>query len=167
MKIENNTVPVSGGGQIKEVWIEYLRAAATLAVVFLHVNMGLVANYSQEELGPFNYIIFNDFYITVKWAVPCFIMISGALLLNPNRPVTWKKIKKYIVRMILVLCSFGYIFSLMELIFSSGTVSLKMVLHAALNVIQGDSWSHMWYIYAYWTISYYRTIKIYVGKNTR
>ena len=44
----------------KKVYIEVLRGLATIAVVFLHVVMTLVANYSVEEIGVYNYAIFND-----------------------------------------------------------------------------------------------------------
>ncbi len=147
MKKVNSTVPVIEGGQSKKSYIETLRAIATLAVVFLHINMTLVANYSANEIGVLNYVIFNDYYILVKWAVPCFIMISGALLLNPERHVGYCKIAKYIKRMAGVLLTFGVAYAFMELVFSEKSVSIGMVVRAFFNTLQGKSWSHMWYIY--------------------
>ena len=44
----------------KKVYIEILRMAATFAVVFLHINMTLVENYTSDELGFFNFAVFND-----------------------------------------------------------------------------------------------------------
>lgn len=131
----------------KKVYIEVLRGLATIAVVFLHVVMTLVANYSVEEIGVYNYAIFNDCYMLVKWAVPCFIMITGALLLNPKKELNEKKIKKYIVRMIMVLATFGVAYALMELIFNAKTFSVRFILKAIINTLEGKSWSHMWYIY--------------------
>lgn len=145
MKNENKTISVSGGG--KSQYIENLRAIATIAVVFLHINMTLVANYSAKEIGIQNYVIFNDCYILVKWAVPCFIMISGALLLNPERHVDYRKIAKYIKRMVGVLLTFGVAYAMMELIFSEKDISISLVIKACYNTLQGKSWSHMWYIY--------------------
>lgn len=131
----------------KEIYIEYLRAAATLAVIFLHINMTVVANYLPNEMGILNYVIFNDCYILVKWAVPCFVMISGALLLNPQKKVDYKRIGKYITRMIIVLLTFGIVYAYMELIFSEKSVTFDMIFRASLNMLEGESWSHMWYIY--------------------
>ena len=69
----------------KVTYIEYIRVFAAVAVVFLHIVMTLPNNYSVAELGVFNYTVFSDCYMLVKWAVPCFIMVSGALLLNPQK----------------------------------------------------------------------------------
>ena len=109
--------------------------------------MTLVANYSANEIGVLNYVIFNDCYILVKWAVPCFIMISGALLLNPERHVGYSKITKYIKRMVGVLLTFGVAYAFMELVFSEKSISIGMPVRAFFNTLQGKSWSHMWYIY--------------------
>ena len=146
MKMENHvqSAPRSGG---KKSYIEDLRAFATLAVVFLHVNMTLIANHSPEEIGVLNYAIFNDCYILVKWAVPCFIMISGALLLDPARDIPYKKIAKYIRRMVGVLLTFGVGYAFLELFFYERKISIGIVLEALFNTLQGKSWSHMWYIY--------------------
>lgn len=140
----NKISNVSGG---KKSYIEFLRVIATFAVVFIHIVMTLVQNYSVQDLGVFNYVVFNDCYILVKWAVPCFIMISGALLLNPSKSIDLKKIWKYIFRMIGVLLTFGIVYSLIELVFEAKEFSFFMLFKAILNTAQGKSWSHMWYIY--------------------
>ena len=67
---------------MKKSYIEILRVIATLAVVLLHINMTLPANYTKTELGLFNYALFENMYMLVSWAVPVFFMISGALLLQ-------------------------------------------------------------------------------------
>lgn len=131
----------------KQAYFEVLRTMATFAVVFLHIVMTLVANYSVDDIGVLNYAIFNGCYMLVKWAVPCFIMITGALLLNPNKKVDIVKIKAYIWRMVLVLCSFGVIYSLMELVFSTHSFRIGFLLKAVLYTAEGKTWSHMWYIY--------------------
>ena len=145
MRIENRVESLEPKRKI--AYFENLRAAATIAVVFLHITMTQVANYSAEELGVRNYIIFNDCYILVKWAVPCFIMISGALLLNPERNVTYSKIARYIKRMMGVLLTFGIGFAFLEMVFTEKNITISMVPRAFLNTFQGQSWSHMWYIY--------------------
>ena len=134
-----------GGG--KKAYIEVLRSLATIAVVFLHIVMTLVANYTAEEIGVYNYAIFNDCSMLVKWAVPCFIMITGSLLLNPAKEVSEDKIKKYILRMALVLATFGVAYALMELVFTEKTFNVIFVLRAFINTLEGKSWSHMWYVY--------------------
>lgn len=131
----------------KLVYIEYIRMFATMAVVFLHVAVTLNSNHSIDELGVFNYSLFNACHMLVKWAVPCFVMISGALLLNPVKNITFAKIGSYIGRMFCALLTFGFVYSLMELVFTERTASLGMLFKAILNTAEGHSWSHIWYVY--------------------
>lgn len=132
----------------KLAYIEYIRVSAALAVVFLHIVITLNNNYIVEELGVFNYTIFSDCYILVKWAVPCFIMVSGALLLNPSKQISIRRMRKYICRMLLVLLTFGVVYALMELVFTEKTIDARILGRAFLNMAEGNSWSHIWYIYA-------------------
>ena len=129
-------------------YIEYIRVFAALAVVFLHIVMTLNNNYTVEELGVFNYTVFSDCYMLVKWAVPCFIMVSGALLLNPGKQISVKKTGKYIWRILLVLLTFGVVYALMELVFIEKTIDARILGRALLNTAEGNTWTHMWYIYA-------------------
>ena len=138
-------VSTKSGGKL--VYIEYIRMFATMAVVFLHVAVTLNANHSIDELGVFNYSVFSACHMLVKWAVPCFVMVSGALLLNPAKNVTFAKVGSYIGRMFGVLLTFGIVYSLMELVFSQRTVSVGILLKAVLNTAEGHSWSHIWYVY--------------------
>ena len=91
------------------VYLDVLRFLATIAVVVLHVcGKGIYLNL-------FTY----DWYVSVagdsivRWAVPIFVMISGALLLRPEKEVTINNIvKKRIPRLLLayVFWSLAYTF---------------------------------------------------------
>lgn len=131
----------------KQAYIEYIRATATLTVVFLHIVMTLPANYSVSELGIFNSAVFNGCYMPTKWAVPCFIMITGSLLLEPEHKMNKEKVFNYLKRMFLVLLIFGTGYALMELVFTNKSFSLSMIFKALKNTAEGNSWSHLWYIY--------------------
>lgn len=75
------------------------------------------------------------------WAVPCFLMMTGSLLLDSNRKVPLKKLyRKYILRMLLVLLIFGGAFSWMELFFDSRILELRQILQVAYNVLTGNTW---------------------------
>jgi surface polysaccharide O-acyltransferase-like enzyme len=60
--------------------IDQLRVAACVAVVLIHVTLG-----SLETVMPFSteWWIGHWICLVSQWAVPVFVMISGALLLNP------------------------------------------------------------------------------------
>ncbi len=83
-----------------------------------------------------------------RFAVPCFIMITGCLLLNPKKKIDNDKIKSYISRMLLILISFGFAFAFIETYISSDNKNMSHIfLFAISNLIQGNAWEHMWYIY--------------------
>jgi surface polysaccharide O-acyltransferase-like enzyme len=61
-------------------WINTLRALATFSVIVLHVSFPLVYTFGRK--------VTNDWYIAhffdslVRFVVPVFLMITGALLLS-------------------------------------------------------------------------------------
>lgn len=74
-------------------------------------------------------------------------MISGALLLNPQKQIGWPKVAQYVKRMVIALAIFGTGYALMELLFTERTFNVAMLPLALLKVLQGESWSHLWYLY--------------------
>ena len=133
---------------MKKSWIEILRVMATIAVIFLHISMTIISNYTLEEAnGITNYIILDVSQLICRWAVPCFIMITGALLLDQNKKVDLVKIKKYVLRMLIVLMTFGVFYAFLELFFENRIINIKMIFQSILNTLQGKTWAHMWYIY--------------------
>lgn len=129
-------------------WITFLRAIACICVVMIHVIDGCnsinpIPEYSCRFI--FDEVILQIF---IQWAVPVFIMISGALLLNPNKEITMKKIFKYILRMLLILVTFGLMYCFLENIVSikDGNI-VEIIIKSITNLLQGKSWGVMWYIY--------------------
>lgn len=75
-------------------------------------------------------------------------MISGFLLLNPQKEIGLDKIRRYLLRMIAVLASFGLFYCLIETAASEGISNpAGMILVSIKNLFEGKSWSHMWYVY--------------------
>lgn len=83
------------------------------------------------------------------WGVPCFLMITGWILLTPDKNITYEKIyMHYIPRMVGVLVFFAIPFTWLEIIFDAHQIKVSQILTAAYRVLTGDSWAHFWYIYA-------------------
>lgn len=127
---------------------EWLRVFAAAAVVMIHVIFGISDNATVIEVGQARAIWWGILQVAVRWAVPVFLMITGALLLNPEKHLGWEKIKQYSFRMAGVLLTFGFVYCLMELVFTSREINIGIVYNAVINLLQGRSWSHMWYVYA-------------------
>lgn len=127
----------------------FLRIAATLAVVFLHTNNTLSNNSEQFFLTKNQMVFFTTNNLLMNWAVPVFLMITGVLLLDPNRQIPYSDcIKKYARRILLALFVFGIPFSMLEILLNTKSITVNSFFEATINVINGNSWSHLWYLYA-------------------
>ena len=92
----------------------YVRTIACIAIVFLHcVNSGRV--YHAAAITPQQTAWAFAACSALMWAVPCFLMVTGALLLDPAREIGPKKLfGKYIKRMVEALVVFTLIFTLIK-----------------------------------------------------
>lgn len=126
---------------------EHIRAFSILAVITIHTMYSALLQFGEGAVDS-EKILYRCVMNMMWWAVPCFLMMTGSLLLDSNRKVPLKKLYgKYILRMVLALFTFGWLFSWMELFFDSRTLALGQILQAAYNVLTGNTWAHMWYIY--------------------
>ena len=99
----------------------------------------------------------------LMWAVPCFVMVTGALLLDPARDVTLEKIfKKYIFRVGGALILWGLVFRCFDLLMNREPFGVLPLLKGLANVFTGESWAHLWYLYLligiYLLLPFYRLI---------
>lgn len=125
-----------------------LRIAATLAVLLLHTCNTLSNNRELFSLSQEQYQFFSIIKSLMNWAVPVFFMITGSLLLDKEKIITYEQVfKKYIKRMVVVLFVFGVPFSLIEQIANAKAFAFYMILESIANVVTGNSWGHLWYLY--------------------
>ena len=119
----------------RQTHLDLLRIIATLAVVVLHT-----AVQGWHDLSPrtFDWQVLNLWDSAVRWAVPAFVMISGALFL-PRRIPLKTLYGKYILRILTALVCWNLIYALAALIRGDGFK------RAAAIFIQGDT--HMWFLY--------------------
>lgn len=123
-------------------YLNGLRLLATLAVVWLHTSAGV--------LDARNVACADDkFWLSVykycmQFSVPIFVMISGALFLNPAKETGFGLMfKKYVKRIALALLLFGLPMCFAETYFSNSGGVFNSIAH----FLKGHSWSHMWYLY--------------------
>lgn len=85
----------------KNIWIESLRIISALGVVVMHVSAGYLRKVSN--VGTYTFAEANIWHSFMRFAVGCFVMISGFLFLNPNRDETLRKIlKKHVAKLMLI-----------------------------------------------------------------
>lgn len=129
--------------------ISMLRIIATLGVVFLHINNTLTSNPESYNMTDLQFICFSCGTYLMNWAVPAFLMITGNLLLDPKKEITINTcITKYIKRIFLALFVFGVPYSILEIYIETKYIGISVVWMSIINVITGNSWGHLWYMYA-------------------
>lgn len=123
----------------RKVYCDYLRLVATFAVVFIHVA---ASNWSNVDVNGIQWQIFNIYDSLVRWGVPIFVMISGALFLNRDVPI--KNIySKYVLRMVIAFVSWSLFYAILTTdTFQHGLIySLKS--HIG-TLVTGHY--HMWFV---------------------
>ena len=109
----------------KQADISVMRIVSTLAVILLHTCSALTDNAMIYELSVDQYYVLTDIVHLMTWAVPIFFMVSGALLIDEHKEITYSFIwKKYCKRIILALVIFGVPFSMMEIFVNTREISL-------------------------------------------
>ena len=73
---------------LRQYHLDYLRVFASVAIILLHVT---AQNIRYVELAGTEWNIYNICNSASRWAVPVFVMISGALFL-PREIPCWEKI---------------------------------------------------------------------------
>ena len=150
--------------QERFAYLSWLRVLACLGVVVLHSFYGSIGSYGE---GSVPMLLGMTVRSAMMWAVPVFVMVSGALLLDPEREITIGKVfKKYIARMLLALLLFSVLFYLFDRFLIGSTVSPP---EALLRVYTGGGWSHLWYLYLmiglYLLLPVYRLISAQAGEK--
>ncbi len=144
-------------------WINSLRLIALLAVIVLHTSAVLLSQYGKVPFGDW---LAADFYNgLVRFAVPVFVMITGALLLHREYELG-DFLKKRLTRVVTPflfwsLVYIGYSWYNDEISFDAGAwANIKQVLH----LLKYGSSYHLWYVYM--LIGLYFVIPV-IGKFVR
>ena len=64
----------------RKSYLDFLKILACLAVIIMHLCLNLDTSF-------LNWSINKSFNILGNFAVPIFVMVSGALLLNPQKTI--------------------------------------------------------------------------------
>ena len=141
----------------------YIRAVACIAIICLHTVFSATGIYGGTVSTDYSLLSYRVVTDNLMWAVPCFLMVTGALLLNRNKKITYEKLfKKYILRILLAIIVFVSAFSIIDTFFGSEPASLSVFLKQISEVWTGRTWSHMWYMYCliglYMLLPFYKKI---------
>ena len=143
-------------------YLSYVRALACVAIVILHTVDAAVILYGDKLSSEARGSALSVVYF-MMWAVPCFVMVTGALLLQKNRKVTLKDVFcKYILRVLIALVVFSLLFALFDALMNKDGSGAGFLLTGLTNIVTGNGWAHMWYLYLliglYLLLVFYRAV---------
>jgi surface polysaccharide O-acyltransferase-like enzyme len=123
-------------------YINYLRVFAIFSVVFAHVTM-----WSLTTVEPltFNWWVGNWMCLCCLWAVPVFVMVSGALLLDDSRRETALVFyKKRLSRIGIPFVFWTLFYLVVRKVFDNEGLTVG---YAIRLVLAGEPHWHMWFLY--------------------
>lgn len=124
-----------------------MRLVACVAIVLLHTVNVAEMLYKESISGVQDAASLIVVYC-MMWAVPCFVMVTGSLLLDPAKEIGTAKIwKSYIIRALGALIVFGLLFRIIDCLMNREEFSVLILTDALLRIFTGKSWSHLWYLY--------------------
>lgn len=144
-------------GKYREANYDLLRLVCTIAVIVIHVSACYKDAITNNEI--FGYVIEKNvttilLYNTIShFAVPCFVMLSGAFLLSDNRNAEYKYFYKKSIKSIVIPT---LVFSMLYVLYHEAIVCAKIVikgepiseiLSPIKGLIIGAPNYHMWYMY--------------------
>lgn len=117
--------------------LELIRIVSCVMVIVIHVSNYYCRAFGRISAGEYGFSLFLNTFARVS--VPCFFMISGALLLG--REETIEKHKKRIWRFLTATFVWSLIYYVHNVCYMKTPVDLD-------EVIQTPTEPHLWYLYA-------------------
>lgn len=131
----------------KTSYLDVLRLTATIVVVLIHTVSG-VATLLPGQMTASQIKTYECIKNLCTIGVPIFLMISGALFLEPEKKIGLKDLVfKYLRRIVLALIIFGTGYALLEIVFNTRDFKPVYIWDAFYNMLVGNTWGHMWYLY--------------------
>lgn len=120
------------------VFLDYLRLIAAFAVIVVHI---VAQKWYSTSVDSLEWQIFNCYDSIVRWAVPVFVMISGALFLGKEHSV--KRIyTKNIFRIVVTFVFWSAIYILLDSLLLNTNYSFKEMV---TNFLIGKY--HLWFLF--------------------
>lgn len=127
------------------IWLDNSRIIAIFAVIFLHVSAWVVCGY---DVGTGYWWVGNVYDSAVRWCIPVFVMISGALLLDPNKQedlVTFYT--KRLSRILVPIIFWSAFFLAWYFLKSAMKGSEPTIVDLLKKLLSGKPYYHMWFLY--------------------
>ncbi|MGM9477887.1 acyltransferase [Pedobacter sp. GSP4] len=141
------------------LWADYLRVLGTVSVIFLHIAANTASQYGN--ISTVFWWVGNVYDSSVRFCVPIFVMLTGALLLNEEVEISGF-LRRRVIRVVLPL----FFWSLVYILNSLNGVEMSamaLIRNIYTSMARGSAY-HLWYVYM--IIGIYLFIPI-IGKWVR
>lgn len=119
-------------------WLDRLKIAAAFAVVMTHIAS---ISWQAVDVMSDSWFVSSVYEIATRFCVPAFFFCTGAVLLNPKKPLPPVKVRAYALRALLCALCVSSLYVLLEISFD-GWFGWK---NFALRVIDGPYF--IWYLW--------------------
>ena len=122
------------------LYLDMLKIISCIAVVIIHMTAD---GFNFMNINTASWSIVTAFNVMVRFAVPIFVMVSGALFLNPDRKLDIKKLwKKNILTLIIVYIVWTLIYATYAVYNKGQGINVIYILGSAVK----KSYYHLWFI---------------------
>ena len=140
--------------QNRESNYDLLRIVSTIAVILIHISSDFLKASFEYNIEAYGFIFSGNLFATFlldtfpRFAVPCFVMLSGAFILDNKNNKDFKRFYSKSLKNVgipAIIFSLLYtIYSLLKKIISAKTLEIWRPL---FSLICGRPFYHMWYLY--------------------
>lgn len=128
---------------IRTTYLDILRIISIFSVIVIHVSMD---SWLNLRIYSIDWQIANIFDSISRFAVPVFIMVSGALFLNPEKRVQYKTIfTKYILRIVIAFIFWSFLYAVFNGLSVYKEINIELLKYIVKRFIIGEY--HMWFLY--------------------
>ena len=125
-------------------WLDNARILAIFAVIFVHVSVGVPW---QAEAGSPLWIYGMSIDALVRWCVPMFVMVSGALLLEPHADESLRDFYKKRVSRVLIPLLFWSLLYIVWGYFRENVQEEFSLTYVVKKLASGKPYYHMWFMF--------------------
>jgi len=129
----------------RSIWIDNARIIAIFAVVLLHVAARFV--YANPG-GNINWWFADIYDAAVRWGVPVFAMVSGALLLDPGRQESLGTYyKKRVLRVAVPIVFWSVLYYFWGTVPGMLRGEMPPLMPFVYKLMEGTPFYHLWFLY--------------------
>ncbi len=128
----------------RNITLDCIKAFAILGVLAIHIGSGVL---TLTPIGSFTWTSGLFWGVLFRASVPLFLMASGAIMLDSNKPLSIKKLYFHnILRIVVAMLVWGLAYKIYHLA-DSGIMSLSMLWYSVKRLLLFDQEFHFYYLH--------------------